>query len=530
MNQALADLRRTRRAHRLGDLEWFDLAYRVYLAAFLGGGAVIILSGFVGDEPATPSQLASVFGDGPAVLGVLAMAAVAIGLRSGADGGPLSVESADVRHLLLAPIDRRQVLMRPLAQRMRAVAFGAALLGAIAGELAAQRLPGSPVAWATSGAGAAVCAVVLAVALATIAHAVRLPRWLATVLGVVLVGVQLVAVATDSTGPGNPFGHLALWGADQPMVGLIAIALAVVAAVIAFLVVGRLRVEPLVRRGELVSQLRFAVTMQDLRTVVLLRRQLSNELPRRRPWLGRGWDARRSHGRAEHLGVTRGATSRGVRGVARTPASRLARMALVAIVTGRATVAVLRDTTPALVIVAGLLLLIGLDLIEPLSQEIDHPGLTDALPVERGRLHLHLLVAPMLLAIPFALIGAATVALLEPDAAAAAFALAVPITWVGMAGSIVNAVRDSSTAATTDSVMVPPEFAGMGNALRALIPVIVSGLATIPILAAREQPEAATVFRSLIGLGLVIAGVAWWVRRREKWRASWRAFLEGART
>ena len=93
--------------HRLGDLEWFDLAYRVYLAAFLGGGAVIILSGFVGDEPATPSQIATVFADGPAVLGVLAMAAVAIGLRSGADGGPVSVETADVRHLLLAPIDRR---------------------------------------------------------------------------------------------------------------------------------------------------------------------------------------------------------------------------------------------------------------------------------------------------------------------------------------------------------------------------------------------------------------------------------------
>ena len=284
------------------------------------------------------------------------------------------------------------------------------------------------------------------------------------------------------------------------------------------------------RRGELVSQLRFAVTMQDLRTVVLLRRQLSNELPRRRPWLGRGSEARRTRGGSEHLGVARGATSRGMRGVARTPASRVARMALVAVVTGLAAVAVLRDTTPALVIVAGLLLLLGLDLIEPLSQEIDHPGLTVALPVERGRLHLHLLVAPMLLAIPFALVGAATVAILEPDAAPAAFALAVPITWVGMAGSIVNAVRDSSTAATTDSVMVPPEFAGMGNALRALIPVIVSGLATIPILAAREQPEAATVIRSLIGLALVVAGVAWWVRRREKWRASWRAFIEGART
>ena len=52
------------------------------------------------------------------------------------------------------------------------------------------------------------------------------------------------------------------------------------------LLAGHLRVEPLVRRGDLVSQLHFAVTMQDLRTVVLLRRQLRGEQPRTRPWFG----------------------------------------------------------------------------------------------------------------------------------------------------------------------------------------------------------------------------------------------------
>ena len=37
------------------------------------------------------------------------------------------------------------------------------------------------------------------------------------------------------------------------------------------------------RRSTLVGQLRFAATLQDLRTVVLLRRQLALELPRKRP-------------------------------------------------------------------------------------------------------------------------------------------------------------------------------------------------------------------------------------------------------
>ena len=59
MHDALSDLRRTRRTRRLGDVEWFDLAYRVYIAAIFGGSAVIVLSDQVGDAEATPAQIAS---------------------------------------------------------------------------------------------------------------------------------------------------------------------------------------------------------------------------------------------------------------------------------------------------------------------------------------------------------------------------------------------------------------------------------------------------------------------------------------
>ncbi|MGH9134931.1 MAG: hypothetical protein ACRDZZ_13410, partial [Ilumatobacteraceae bacterium] len=89
MHDALSDLRRTRRTRRLGDVEWFDLAYRVYIAAIFGGSAVIVLSDQVGDAEATPSQIVSTFDDGPAVLGMLAVLALALGLRSGSDGGPI---------------------------------------------------------------------------------------------------------------------------------------------------------------------------------------------------------------------------------------------------------------------------------------------------------------------------------------------------------------------------------------------------------------------------------------------------------
>ena len=37
----LYDLRRRRKRRRLGDIEWFDAAYRVYLVALFGGGTVL---------------------------------------------------------------------------------------------------------------------------------------------------------------------------------------------------------------------------------------------------------------------------------------------------------------------------------------------------------------------------------------------------------------------------------------------------------------------------------------------------------
>ena len=49
--------------------------------------------------------------------------------------------------------------------------------------------------------------------------------------------------------------------------------------------IGNLSIEAARRRAGLVAQLRFAVTLQDMRTVVLLRRQLAQEKPRNRPWI-----------------------------------------------------------------------------------------------------------------------------------------------------------------------------------------------------------------------------------------------------
>ena len=92
------------------------------------------------------------------------------------------------------------------------------------------------------------------------------------------------------TSPLTWLASLAFWSIRFTPIALVSVALVVVVAVVGVLGVGNLSIEAARRRAGLVSQLRFAVTLQDLRTVVLLRRQLSQEKPRSRPWirLGRG--------------------------------------------------------------------------------------------------------------------------------------------------------------------------------------------------------------------------------------------------
>lgn len=514
------ELRRTRRVRRLGELEWFELAYRAYLVGLVGGFVILWLSGLVPDEPVTAGNAAEVAAHGPAVVGGALALAIALGLRSGSDGGPVALEAADVRHLLLAPVPRRDVVRAPVLQRLRTVGLGAALVGAIAGQLAARRLPGSGVAWAASGALAGAATGATFVAVAVLAHARHLPRWAATAGGAAVVAAQAGAMAGWWPGPGDGIGSLALWGWRQRPVDLLSLAVVGVLVALAVAWSDRLRAEPLVRRADLVSQLRFAVTMQDLRTVILIRRQLRDERPRRHPWPLPLGPARRHGGPV---------WDRGWRGLARYPLARIGRMAALSVAAGIAAAIVARGTTPALVAMALTLHLLGLDSVEPLSQEIDHPDQGDGVPHDRGWLLLRHLGAPAVAVVPFAVLASASFVVVQPGAWAAALALGLPVTWLGVGGAVVSVVRDAPDPLAQPSAMMVPEMAGFASSVRLLVPVIVSVLATLPVLAVRTDPSAATVVRCLVGLALALAALLWWVRRRDDWRRRWRAFIGAGR-
>ena len=518
----LYDLRRRRKRHRLGDIEWFDAAYRVYLVALFGGGTVLWISSSISDTTVSDQAVADIAKNGPALIGLITALTFLAALRSGAQGGPLALEAPDVAYVMLSPVDRTRALLRPVTQRARSATSLAATFGAIVGQLAGRRLPGTPIAWAASGAAFGITTALLWAGTALIAHAIRLPLWIATSLGLAGVAWQSAALAWHVPGPANLDGSLAMWGWRQHPLDLAAPLLAVIVIIIGVALLQQTSLDALARRSSLVAQLRFAVTMQDLRTVILLRRQLNQEQTRGTPWL------------AVPRWITHPIPRRGIASVARFPLTRLVRMTAFAAMAGVFQAMVLRGTTPALIGTALMLFVLGLEVMEPLSQEVDQPDRTDSLPIERGELLVRHLLAPAVALVPFAVIAAASaVAVLGTSRAIAPAAiLALPTVLAGAAGGVVSIVRDAPdpTKGATTQAFVPPEMAGISSAMRVGLPILVSALAASTVLLVRHAERLGTsavgaALRGAIGAALLTCLIGYWVRRRDQWKRKFRQFM-----
>ena len=521
---AIRAMRSDRRKHRVEDMEWFEALYRVYLAAFLGGGAILFLSGLVGDAPLTALNMGDIHAHGPHVIGLVAALAVFIGLRSGANGGPLAVEEAEVRHVLMAPVPHEHVLRHPAIQRMRTFAFAGAIAGGTANQLFGRRVPDAPSLglFALYGALAGALIGVLFVVSALLSHGLGLARWMTTALATVLVGWQ-VAVTFGNTHIAGPFdivGSISMWWSRFSILDVAGLFIVTALSVLAISVVGRFSLEALARRSALVSQLKFAVTLQDIRTVVLLRRQLSQEHMRVKPWVKVPRFLRRDV-----------VVGRGFRSMMHFPLRRVIRMKLLNMTAAGALVLAWRGTTP-LVIVAGLaLFVLGLDIVEPLSQEVDQPDRTDSLPVERGLIMTKHLVVPVLASMFFLPAGVFVACVFEPHASTIGYAvlLGIPALLGGVAGATINSVKGAPdpVGGANEGLALPPEMSGMGTVIRSAWPPAVSILGCLPVLALRHGVETnidvlGNTLRAAGGVVIMVVLVAGWVRQRDAIHAYFR--------
>jgi hypothetical protein len=233
--------------------------------------------------------------------------------------------------------------------------------------------------------------------------------------------------------------------------------------------VGGTSLEQSLRRAGLVAQLRFAVTVQDLRTVILIRRQLAAELPRSRPWVALGPAA----------GGTPGSIvwRRGWRSFLRWPALRVARAAVLALVATAALIGAWHGTTPLVVVAGFALLLVALDAIEPLAQEIDHPTRRSLLPLRSKALLRPHLVAPGAALALVALVGVAGAFAATRDARAleVGLAMVLPAVLAALAGAAVSVITDPFQWVLNPVV----------QNVRAAAPFVLAIAGVLPVLAAR---------------------------------------------
>lgn len=510
----LAAWRRYRRQKRTADVHWVDLLYPAYLTAFFGLIAIVGLSGAIGDVPLTDGEISTVLADGPAWVGAVAAAVIAIGLRSGSRGGPLALERAEVRLVLLAPVDRATALLGPAWRRLRFLLFVGVVVGGIIGNLVVRRLPGQELTWIAAGALAAVTLVALGYGGALAASGVRLPQWAATLIGFVLVTTALAdGVGVIAWSPTAPYGDLALWPLELRAAAVIPILVALAMLGVGWRYLGRTSLEAAERRSTLVGQLRFAVTLQDLRTVIVLRRQLAMELPRHRPWVRLP---------VRHVGRAT-IPMRGAWGVLRWPAARIVRMAMLAAVAGCSLRVVWAGTTP-MVVVAGLALFVaGLDAIEALNQEIDHPSRRDSSPLPAGMIYVRHVPVSALVMVVLSIVVAVVAGVPGPGEVPVevALLLVAPLALGGLGGALVSSLGGQPSAGNPDAwLATPPEAQGMRIAFRTAWPPAIAVIGTMPIVMARNAFErgddaviaAQTLYVPILALFGLIAG---WVRFRD---------------
>ncbi len=427
--------------------------------------------------------------------------------------------AADVRHVLLAPVPRNRALRPPAIRQVRFSAFVGLIIGAGLATVASHRLGGGGVpSWAPVGAAVGAVTGATAAGLGLVCSGRRIRPWLGLLLAVAVLAWSGVDVLLGRvTSPMGLLGQFAL----TPLTfrpGSIGVAPVVVAvAVLGVMGIGGMSLEQAERRATLASQIRFALTLQDLRTVVLLRRQLTQEQSRPRPWV-----------RLSPLAAGRRIVwRRDVRGLTRWPTVRLLRLVALGAIAGAAAVGTFAGTTPLIIIGALALFLAGLEALEPLAQDIDHPDLPASTPTVPGELRLAHAPVPFVVMLGVAVTGWLTALVM---AAAGVFsvhlavtvgpALVVPAALLGLVGAAASVVMEPPAAGGD---FLPAEIAGVKLVLRAVWSPALVVVGLTPILVARSAYHrhghatagGAALSGAILPLMVGVLGMGW-LRFREE--------------
>ena len=494
---AHAELRRARSRHRR--VSFLDVAATLVGLAIVGvlaASAVESSSGRVGSAVVAPWLSATVAG---AVVLLLVLA----GIGSGSRGGPIPLEAPTVFLVLMAPVDRGAVLRQRARRQVFAGAVAGAAIAVVAAMVAVAWLPELRlVSWAVAGGlGGA-----LAVGVSLLAAGARLRPavWLAAQLLVGLWWLVDVALGVASSPVAAlaevPFRPLSVGGLAYPAVAAL---LAVGAGVMR---VGHVSLERAAQRSRSAGQLRVAVGLNDFRTALLILRRRSHEHPRSRPWVG-----------LPPLGGP--VLRRGAHAMLRWPARRILRFVLLALTLGL--VAPVAPTSPPVwAVVVVLLYLGGLDAIDAMAEELDHPDLLRLYPVRRGAVLVRHLPLPVVV-----LVGVNAVAAVVAGGVTSrsvvlliGCGLAVPAAVAAVAGATLTASRVARPLTRYADIGLPVEAVAPRIILRLASPLLpIAGTVIPPVAGFAEGASPGTALLAAIpGLVASVVTIAWSTQRADR--------------
>lgn len=507
---ALARFRELRRVRSRREADNFDRFYRIYVTT-LGALIAFYLSlGLVDATTVDAASLRWVQERGPLWISLVAALAIAAGVRSGANGGPLTIDLVELQHVLMSPIERTTVLARPTVRLLLAAVGLGATVGAACGELASRQLPGNQLQWVAVGLLTGTTVGASSVGAAVVASGLVRDRRMVALMALGLPMWAIVDLATGvPTSPTSGFGELAVWPLNRSMSAATALVISLLLVGWGRALMGRASVELLHHRSALVRQIRFAMAQQDIRSLLLLRRQLGFETPRQRPWLvippGSRFENRFP------------VVVRDARSYLRWPVGRLLRVAALSVAAGLALGAVWHGTTALIAVVGVALYAAAIEVIEPLGQELDHPGIVELIPVTPGAVNVgHAVSAVAAMSIVWFVAGAvAAVVSLEWHLAIAVGIAVLPASAAAVAAAALSIKRFHSP-------MLPPspEVEGPRLVIRLLWPPALTLAGALPVLVARN----ATINGTAIGpptvnasaaVGLVAVVALAWIRLRD---------------
>lgn len=508
---ALADLGRARRRHFVEKMDLINAIYKAYIvgAALLIAGSFLV--GFAQSVPLGSSNQRALVSYGPLYLGLIFALAIFLGLRSGSRGGPLALQGADVRMILLSGVSRSRFLRSRAISQARSLVGPAVLVGGLVGGVAHRALGVGTLKLVVEGALVALAAVLALFGSGYVSSGLRLNKWVATSVGGLFILWSAIGIyKTSYIFPASWIGRVFFSQSDIGLALLAGLGIVLLFGCGIYFVSG-LSLEMLDHRARLVGTLRFAATTRDIRTVILLRRQLSGERSRD----GKSIVSSLSFGSS----ITGAVLKRSLESLARWPVERILRFIVLAIVAGISTRLMWSGSFLPLALAIVALFIAATDLLEPLSQLADRPEAVGGIGIPISKLESKLLVVPFVGMIIFVLLGTLSNIVFSNFALSVHLGLisAIPIAASSTAGAAVAALRKQGSSG---SAVLMPEVVAMTSVVVEIIPFVIIGSGFIGLINSYNLHVLNTVLIDTTAISgasfsLLLPLAAWtWIRRR----------------